>query len=167
MEDRYEFDDVTLFSAYAVGVPGKRTFFLAIGEKDKWARVWLEKEHLEVIGPAIDQLFLALTERDIPVPAKSKATTAEDGNPEGFPFIELEVEQISLGYEDGQALFNILTRGMGPQSENQADVDCRTTLEKFQKLGNQTRALCAAGRPRCKICGQPIDPEGHVCPEQN
>ncbi|UCD10271.1 MAG: DUF3090 family protein, partial [Dehalococcoidales bacterium] len=27
--------------------------------------------------------------------------------------------------------------------------------------------ICAAGRPRCKLCGQPIDPTGHDCPMQN
>jgi uncharacterized repeat protein (TIGR03847 family) len=27
--------------------------------------------------------------------------------------------------------------------------------------------VVAAGRPPCPFCGQPLDPEGHVCPRQN
>ncbi|HAI99827.1 MAG TPA: DUF3090 domain-containing protein, partial [Dehalococcoidia bacterium] len=26
---------------------------------------------------------------------------------------------------------------------------------------------CAAGRPRCFLCGLPINPDGHVCPRAN
>ena len=31
----------------------------------------------------------------------------------------------------------------------------------------QARALAAAGRPLCRLCGQPIDPSGHACPRLN
>jgi hypothetical protein len=27
--------------------------------------------------------------------------------------------------------------------------------------------VAAAGRPRCELCGNPIGPEGHVCPALN
>jgi len=27
--------------------------------------------------------------------------------------------------------------------------------------------VVAAGRPPCPLCGNPLDPEGHVCPRQN
>jgi uncharacterized repeat protein (TIGR03847 family) len=27
--------------------------------------------------------------------------------------------------------------------------------------------VVAAGRPPCPFCGQPLDPEGHICPRQN
>ncbi len=63
MKDRYEFDEVTLLSPIAMGVPGKRTFFLIIGHKEDWVRVWIEKEELEALGQAIDQ-FLFILSRD-------------------------------------------------------------------------------------------------------
>lgn len=28
-------------------------------------------------------------------------------------------------------------------------------------------AVVSAGRPPCPLCGQPLDPEGHICPRQN
>ncbi|MBV9291748.1 MAG: DUF3090 family protein, partial [Frankiales bacterium] len=27
--------------------------------------------------------------------------------------------------------------------------------------------VVAAGRPPCPLCGNPLDPQGHVCPRQN
>ena len=27
--------------------------------------------------------------------------------------------------------------------------------------------VVAAGRPPCPLCGNPLDPEGHICPRQN
>ena len=62
IETRYEFNEVTLLSSFAVGTPGKRTFFLLIGRKEKWVRVWLEKEQLETLALAIDQFLLTLSQ---------------------------------------------------------------------------------------------------------
>ena len=28
-------------------------------------------------------------------------------------------------------------------------------------------AVVAAGRPPCPFCGQPLDPDGHICPRAN
>jgi uncharacterized repeat protein (TIGR03847 family) len=27
--------------------------------------------------------------------------------------------------------------------------------------------LVASGRPPCPLCGQPLDPQGHICPRRN
>jgi uncharacterized repeat protein (TIGR03847 family) len=31
----------------------------------------------------------------------------------------------------------------------------------------RARRIIAAGRPPCPLCGQPLDPAGHVCPRNN
>jgi uncharacterized repeat protein (TIGR03847 family) len=28
-------------------------------------------------------------------------------------------------------------------------------------------AVVGAGRPPCPLCGQPLDPQGHICPRRN
>ena len=47
-------------------------------------------------------------------------------------------------------------------------------LARFHLTRAQVVAFCehadslvAAGRPPCPICGQPMDPDGHVCPRSN
>ena len=71
-EERYQYDQVTLLSPFAVGVAGKRTFFLAVGEKDKWLRLWMEKEHLEALTLGIEQLLFTLSQEGIAIPGAAR-----------------------------------------------------------------------------------------------
>lgn len=41
------------------------------------------------------------------------------------------------------------------------------TREQMLSLARHGATVCAAGRPRCQLCGNPIDPEGHQCPALN
>jgi len=41
------------------------------------------------------------------------------------------------------------------------------TREQMLSLARHGAVVCAAGRPRCPLCGNPIDPEGHRCPALN
>ena len=54
-----------------------------------------------------------------------------------------------------------LTRGTRPASR------VRLTRARWLAFVEHARELVAAGRPPCRLCGQPIDPEGHVCPRLN
>ena len=167
MQRNYEFDETALISAITVGVPGKRTFFLAIGEKEKWLRLWLEKEQLEVFALAIDQFFNTLSQQNIHPNPEAEEQPLSNDVPSGLPTIELEIEQIVLGYEQEIPTLRFLVHGMGPLEQNSSEVYCRITMTRLKELGDQAKSICAAGRPRCPICGGPIDPSGHVCPKTN
>ena len=39
--------------------------------------------------------------------------------------------------------------------------------DQMLSLARQGAAVCAAGRPSCQFCGNPIDAEGHACPAMN
>ena len=41
------------------------------------------------------------------------------------------------------------------------------TREQMLSLSRHGAAVAARGRPTCQFCGNPIDPEGHVCPAMN
>ena len=41
------------------------------------------------------------------------------------------------------------------------------SLVQARTLAEDALRICAAGRPACFLCGQPIDPDGHVCPRSN
>jgi uncharacterized repeat protein (TIGR03847 family) len=43
----------------------------------------------------------------------------------------------------------------------------RLTATSARAFARRARALIAAGRPPCPLCGLPLDPSGHVCPRQN
>ena len=41
------------------------------------------------------------------------------------------------------------------------------TIAQATVLGEESLKICAAGRPTCFLCGQPINPDGHACPRAN
>ncbi len=167
MEKGYEFNEVTHLSAFVVGVPGKRTFFLIVGQKGEWVRVWLEKEHLETLALAIDQFLSSLSQKHLVSSREADGTPLSDDVPSGMPSAELEIDQITLGFNQQKTRLNFLVHGLGPRKDDQAVLNCRATLAQLKKLGNQAKSICAAGRPRCVLCGRPIDPTGHICPMNN
>ncbi|MFC1953305.1 DUF3090 family protein [Chloroflexota bacterium] len=167
MKNRYEFNEVTLLSAIAMGAPGKRTFFLMMGHKDEWIRVWLEKEHVQVIVLAIEQLLEKLSQEYPDFLHREEKMSFSDDVSSRLPIAELEVDQITLGFDRERVTLNLLVHPAGPQGAEQAEVSCRATLAQVKNISDQAKSICAAGRPRCEICGRPIDPTGHTCPGRN
>ena len=53
-------------------------------------------------------------------------------------------------------------------TENEIE-SLRLWVTKNQALDfvEQAIAVCAAGRPACELCGNPIDQQGHICPRTN
>ncbi len=41
------------------------------------------------------------------------------------------------------------------------------TREQMLSLSRHGALVASRGRPTCQFCGNPIDPEGHVCPAMN
>jgi uncharacterized repeat protein (TIGR03847 family) len=43
----------------------------------------------------------------------------------------------------------------------------RLTLDVARAFVNRALEVVAAGRLPCPLCGQPLDPQGHICPRRN
>jgi uncharacterized repeat protein (TIGR03847 family) len=41
------------------------------------------------------------------------------------------------------------------------------TLAEARDFAQHAQRIVAAGRPPCPLCGNPLDPEGHICPRLN
>src|SRR5438445_9950045 len=41
------------------------------------------------------------------------------------------------------------------------------TPGQIRAMATGGRAAVEAGRPPCPLCGNPLDPEGHICPKLN
>jgi uncharacterized repeat protein (TIGR03847 family) len=41
------------------------------------------------------------------------------------------------------------------------------TRRQMRSLRNQALVAVEGGRPTCSMCGEIIDPEGHLCPRRN
>ena len=117
---------------------------------------------------------LVLLELEEVVPGEDEDEGSGEGEEEVGPAVALgpaivftpesEVEEPDEGDEDeaGEAA----SPGDEAAPEG-ARVRLWATREQMLSLARHGAAVCAQGRPRCRLCGNPIDPEGHVCPALN
>lgn len=43
----------------------------------------------------------------------------------------------------------------------------RMTADDARSFVERAARIVASGRPPCPLCGQPLDPQGHICPRRN
>ena len=69
---------------------------------------------------------------------------------------------VSAGISFRSALARVTDRFSGAISD-----EVRLTPEATREFIDRARRVVAAGRPPCPLCGQPLDPAGHLCPRHN
>ena len=179
----FEFDRLDAFVPGTVGEPGARTFYLQARVGEQVVTLRCEKEQVAMLGRYLAQLAEALgptePDRDVvgiiePVEAQWTVGQLSVGVDEVNGRIlvtaeELLVEQVEidggddLGDEELEALLETAGELMGDPAE------ARFVLTAGQAVafGERSEELLAAGRPPCRICGAPMDPDGHACPRWN
>lgn len=163
----------------AIGEPGKRRFRVLVAVSDETFIVWMEKQQLQALGMALEQI---LEHVDMPISAPDvlpQPTGINRQSEHQFRLgrIELGVtensERISIAAFDIQSSAPAAESGLesiiGQAEEQPGPPTLHFTLNRVQALylSNEAETIAAAGRPRCPMCGSPMDPGGHVCPEQN
>jgi uncharacterized repeat protein (TIGR03847 family) len=177
---RYIFDPPERFVAGTVGEPGDRTFFLQAREGSRVVSVVLEKVQVAVLAERLNQLLDELQERGIaetePVPV------AEDVGPLDEPIVEaFRAGTLTLGWDGSSERILVEARA---QAEDEVDEDLevetvvdddddadlfrvRLTAPAARAFVERAVRVVASGRPPCPLCGQPLDPQGHICPRRN
>jgi uncharacterized repeat protein (TIGR03847 family) len=160
----WELSTLDLLSPVAVGAPGKRTFFLVISEKGRWFRVWLEKQDLQALAMAVRQLALKLSLDAANSSVQEKEALHETSR---FPSAELQLREANLSFQDGHGVLAFAVDVIGPRGEEQSSLRFFPTLAQLRQFAARAEEVCAAGRPICPTCGEPMDPSGHSCPGEN
>jgi uncharacterized repeat protein (TIGR03847 family) len=83
--------------------------------------------------------------------------------------IDFKVGQLLLRHDVEGNSFYLQAHQLEDQEsrEEPASVSFWITMAQAEVLSAEALRICAAGRPRCFLCGLPINPEGHVCPRSN
>jgi uncharacterized repeat protein (TIGR03847 family) len=177
---RYVFDPPDRFVAGTVGEPGNRTFFLQARDGGRVISVVLEKVQVAVLAERLNQLLDELQERGIadtePVAPQS------DVGPLDEPIVEaFRAGTLTLGW-DGTAERILVEARAQVEGDEDEDADVEPVLEdddeadlfRVRLTALAARAfveravrVVASGRPPCPLCGQPLDPQGHICPRRN
>ncbi len=145
-----------------VGQPGQRVFYLQV--EDEHARVTLVLEKGQVAG--IARLLRQLLARLDDVPATDwdrdamalRAPVDEDWR----------VGEIALGLDTAEERFLLELTEVERGGEEPAQLRVAVDRDQARRLAAHAEEQIEQGRPTCRLCGRPEDPDGdHVCPATN
>ena len=170
MRELYEFAFPEHFISGTVGMPGERTFYLQAIHGRQIVSVALEKSQLAILAERILALLKEIRF------GKAQDFTRKGRTPVGLstPFSEeFRVSALSLTWNPQTQELIVEAQG-GEEGEIVEDLTdgpplLRVTLRIEQALtfAVDALALISAGRPPCRFCGAPLDPQGHLCPRAN
>lgn len=172
----HEFDWPDRVVVGTVGRPGERTFYLQVRTGARSTSVALEKEQSAVLADTIDELLDTLVTEEgdrISVPTETPAELV-DNEPLDQPVEEqFRTGAMRLGWDPRTAQVVIEAYPVEPaREEDDDDGDAgqpsemllvRIPVGTARAFVQRTRQVVRAGRPTCPLCGEPVDPDGHVC----
>ena len=174
----HDFGQAEVLDAEAIGQPGQRRFRLFARSPRGTASLWLEREQMEALSLALDQLLAQVTGGTV-LRAEAQANTPKPpGAPPDFPEeadVEFQVAQLTLGYDDDRDAVVLLAAPL-ELVEEEGEVTAREDVEpqfaariscaQASRLSRHIAGALTGGRPRCPLCGAPMEP-AHVCIKQN
>jgi uncharacterized repeat protein (TIGR03847 family) len=176
MTQVYAFEPPERFVAGTVGVPGERTFFLQAKGGGRLVSVVLEKVQMSLLAEKLEEL-LAEAQRRFGVTMPETPPTADDNEPLDLPLDEeFRVGTLGLAWDGETDTVVIEAIAVGeyeaeePTEEELAELDrlrVRLTPAATKAFIARAKRVVGAGRPPCPLCGQPLDPAGHLCPRHN
>ena len=194
MGESYEFREGTHFTAGTEGAPGQRTFFLQVGDAPGHVSVKLEKDQVAALAQflrsVLEDLPVTVPLEDTqPVPLR-QPNVAEwvvgqiaVGVAEAEAEVVVVVDELVLDDDDDEDDMDL--EDLEDLLDDDDDDDDDDEMDSFFAPTDRARirahinaaqaaqfivtseALMSAGRPPCRLCGQPLDPRGHACPRLN
>ncbi|HET7430494.1 MAG TPA: DUF3090 domain-containing protein [Nocardioides sp.] len=174
----HEFDPPERFVAGTVGEPGARTFFLQARSGPRLVSVALEKQQVAVLAERIDELLdevMASTGTETLIPAVAPVGL-DDSEPLEQPIDEqFRAGTMTLSWDPGISRVVIevfpLTESAEDDDPEEAEPDevflVRIEAGPARAFVKRAALVLDAGRPDCPFCGNPIDPDGHLCVRAN
>ena len=172
---KYPLGAVSSIEAQTFGEPGQRTFRLDLHSGPAYCSVWMEKEQLFQLAVHLRDSVGRLSQED-----REKDSDLREESWSGSELtIDFKAGQMLLSYDQASNAFYIQayereTDDPGEEDTPQNDEPGETesvgfwiTTAQAGVMAEEALKICAAGRPTCFLCGQPINPEGHACPRAN
>ena len=180
---RFLFDTPDRFAAGTVGEPGNRTFFLQARDGTRITSVALEKVQVAALAQRLTELLDELERRgiegaDADQPLDSAMPVLDEPINEAF-----RVGTLSMGWDTQDDLVLVEARELLAAEEDEEAAEeeefddedddgpdflrVRLSTLAARTFVAQALRLVSAGRPPCPLCGQPLDPQGHLCPRRN
>ena len=183
----YAFEPPERFVAGTVGPPGERTFFLQARGGGRVVSVALEKVQVALLAEKLEEL-LGEAARRFGVEVAQAVIASTDNDPLDTPLDEefrvgtlglafdvdtatVVIEAIAVGEDDeeeeAEALDNLDELDDEEATADRDRLRVRLTPQATLAFIERAKRVVASGRPPCPLCGQPLDPRGHLCPRHN
>jgi len=177
MSDSYQFNSVSHFTAGTQGEPGNRLFFLQLCDTEHHVSVKLEKQQVQALAHYLRGVLEDL-------PSLQPNNDLGPVQPIDPVFPEWVVGQIAVGVsEDGAEVVLVIEElvieadddAEGPSVQDDlfaredqgARIRAHIDVEQAARFVETATELVRKGRPPCRLCGQPMDRGGHICPRWN
>lgn len=160
--DHREAGDVQRAHVEAIGEPGQRRFrLLAVVDGETYI-VWMEKQQLDALGRALAQVLEQLPDRSIGLLPTNDPVEFDLATRRQF-----RAGRMELGFDEERDRLVVIAHDLEVDAEDDPGFVCRLTRAQARELSGDAATVVAAGRPRCVLCGQPMEPGPHACPQQN
>ena len=188
----HAFEPPERFVAGTVGPPGERSFFLQARGGGRVVSVALEKVQVALLAEKLEELLTEAARRfgvDLELPTEEPLSSSDNEPLESPVDEEFRVGTLGLAFDVDTAtvVIEAIAAGEGEleveeeteaeaveddDEEDEPDDDLdrlrvRLTPQATREFISRARRVVAAGRPPCPLCGQPLDPRGHLCPRHN
>lgn len=163
MTDSFDFTEARAILPGAVGRPGSRTFFLQAHTADVVISFKVEKQQVAALCEYFESVLADLPGTDPLDPAPMPSVTEPSE-------LVWTVGGLGVAWEgDEERLLIVAEEMLAEDDEGREPATARFHLTPaqvatFMRVGNE---LVHAGRPGCRLCGRPIDVDGHTCPRLN
>ena len=81
--------------------------------------------------------------------------------------MDLRIGRLALGRDEGSSRFVLWVHQAGSEEGAPPDFVCQLDSGQAAAFCDTADSVCTAGRPLCTLCGESIDPSGHVCVRRN
>jgi uncharacterized repeat protein (TIGR03847 family) len=171
-----ELDPVTRLTADAVGEPGQRIFYLqAADARGDHVTLLVEKEQVRRLAENLQAWLPELAAGRPEDPAEAAAAEAGELALAEPLEPDFRVGQLSLSYDAERDRVLVVATELQIEDEDDDPLEPPEPLEvrlyvtrpQLRVLARHGAQVVARGRPLCPLCGNPLDPTGHICPAQN
>ena len=168
------------FIAGTIGEPGHRAFFLQARQGGSIVSVAAEKTQVAVLAANLAALLDTLAERGVEGIPADMGDRPIDDEPLGEPLVEaFRVGAMTIGWDSARKTVLIQAAALTDDEDEGSIVEAvlsddddsdgpdlirvRLSPAEIRAFVARAARVIAGGRPLCPRCGEPLDPQGHIC----
>ncbi len=154
--------DIETVQVEAIGEPGQRRFRVITVAQGETTIMWMEKQQLDALGRAIEQILLQLGHQT-GKESVAAAVLAFDPTTRN----QFRVGRLEIGFDSARDRILIIAYDVESDEEEAPSLAGLFARDLARGIAEESAKIVAAGRPRCVLCGTPMSPGPHACPQQN